>query len=59
MTPDTPQAPLWHERSVRDVTANYTLVPDDQYTLLICSSEQPITITVPRTPVLSGGRGTL
>ena len=59
MTPDTPQAPLWHERSVRDVTANYTLVPDDQYTLLICSSEQPITITVPLKPVLSGGRGTL
>jgi hypothetical protein len=55
----TPPLALWAERSVRDISANYTLVPDDQYTLLICSSEQPITITVPSKPPLSGGRGTL
>jgi hypothetical protein len=54
-----PPLALWAERSVRDISANYTLVPDDQYTLLICSSEQPITITVPSKPPLSGGRGTL
>lgn len=55
----TPPLPLWAERSVRDISANYTLVPDDQYTLLVCSSDQPITITVPSKPPLSGGRGTL
>jgi hypothetical protein len=52
-------APLFADRMARDVTANYTLVPDDQYYFLICNSEQPITVTVPAKPVLSGGRGTL
>jgi hypothetical protein len=52
-------APLFADRRARDVTANYTLVPDDQYYFLICNSEQPITVTVPAKPVLSGGRGTL
>jgi hypothetical protein len=51
--------PLFADRMARDVTANYTLVPDDQYYFLICNSEQPITVTVPAKPVLTGGRGTL
>jgi hypothetical protein len=52
-------APLFADRMARDVTANYTLVPDDQYYFLICNSEQPITVTVPAKPVLTGGQGTL